>query len=62
MIENGIHSPLYILQLVSLITPPIPTTPFRIDTLITMQRPFVRVATADVLTLSVLMFACSRGS
>jgi hypothetical protein len=36
VIENGIHSLLYILQLVSLITPPNPTTSLRVDTLVAM--------------------------
>jgi hypothetical protein len=61
VIENGIHSPLYMLQPVSLITPPNPTTSFRVDELVAMQRPFVGVAMAIVLISSVLIVACSRG-
>jgi hypothetical protein len=62
VIENGIYSPLYILQLVSLITPPNPTTSFRVDELVAIQRPFVGVAIPIVLISSVLIVACSRGS
>jgi hypothetical protein len=62
VVKNGIHSLLYTLQLVSLITPPDPTTSLRVDALVAMQRPFIRVAIAIVLISSMLIVACSRGS
>jgi hypothetical protein len=62
VIKNGIYSPLYILQPVSLITPPNPNTSFRVDKLIAIQRPVVRVAIAIVVISSMLIVAYSRGS